>query len=480
MATSAQNALKLTQTQAALQTAQARLVADQAAGAPSVLISADQAAVTQAQAQLDTLNVQDQLAAAQADAAAQQNALKLSQAQAGLQAAQVKLASDEAASPPMSSTVIAADQSALSQASQQVDTLNLQVQATNTQNGLTAQLNALKLSQTQATLQSAQDKLSADQAAGPPSATIDGDQAAITQAQQQLDTLNLTIGAASSQTANQLSSTALQLQAAQDGYASRTAPATPAQLAADQASVTNAKESVRQAQLRVYQATLRSPVDGLVVAVNVVAGATAPSGVAVAVAEVALEVSATVTETDLPALQLGQATSVTITATGAIVDGTVSEIDPKGTAAGSGGVVSYPVVVSLQSPPPGIASGMSAQVAVTTALAQNVLAVPSVALVGSNGQYDVRVLDAAGQPQLQSVQVGLITTSLAEIQSGLTAGETVITGTNTPRQGTTSTAGGLSGGGGLFRGAGGGGGGGRPRGAQDTGGGTAPAPASQP
>ena len=168
---------------------------------------------------------------------------------------------------------------------------------------------------------------------------------------------------------------------------------------------------------------------------------------------------------------------MTITATGATVDGTVTEIDPKGTASGSGGVVSYPVVVSLQSPPPGIASGMSAQVAVTTALAQNVLAVPSVALVGSNGQYDVRVLDAAGQLQLQSVQVGLITTSLAEIQSGLTAGETVITGMNTTRQGTTSTAGGLPGGGGLFRGAGGGS---RPGGGRNTGGASAPAPVSQP
>ncbi len=474
--TVAQDTLKLSQTQTALQTAQTRLASDKAAGAPSALVSADQAAITQSQAQLDSLNLQVQLSGAQADAGAQQNTLKLSQAEAAVQAARAKLTSDGAAIPPVSGNTITADESSLAQAQQQVDTLNLQTQATNTQNALNAQLDTLRLSQAQAASQSAQDKLTADQAAGPPSGTIDADQAALAQAQQQLDTLNLVIGAANSQAASQLSSTELQLQAAQDGYASRTAAATPAQLATDRASVASAGEAVRQAIIRLYQATLRSPVDGVVISVNLVPGATAPSGIAVAVAETALEVSATVTETDLPALHLGQATSVTITATGASVDGTVTEIDPKGTASGSGGVVSYPVVVSLQSPPAGIASGMSAQVAVITALAQNVLAVPSVALIGNNGQYDVRIFDAAGQPQLQSVQVGLITTSLAEIQSGLSAGETIITGTDTPRQGTTSTAGGLSGGGGLFRGAGGGGGGGGDR----SGGGSVPTPAGQP
>jgi hypothetical protein len=55
--TKAQNDLKLSQAQAALETAQAKLVADQAAGPASSLIEADQAAVTQAQQQLDSLKL---------------------------------------------------------------------------------------------------------------------------------------------------------------------------------------------------------------------------------------------------------------------------------------------------------------------------------------------------------------------------------------------------------------------------------------
>ncbi len=57
----------------------------------------------------------------------------------------------------------------------------------------TADQNELKLSQAEDALATAQQKLIDDQAAGPADATISADQSAITQAQQQLDTLNLQI-----------------------------------------------------------------------------------------------------------------------------------------------------------------------------------------------------------------------------------------------------------------------------------------------
>jgi hypothetical protein len=84
----------------------------------------------------------------------------------------------------------------------------------------------------------------------------------------------------------------------------------------------------------------------------------------------------------------------------------------------------------------------------------------------------VLVMGADGVPTARPVQVGLVTSSLAEITSGLTEGETVVTGVNATRTGTAATAGGLGGGfggggglgipvgggGGQFRGGGGGGG----------------------
>ncbi len=103
---------------------------------------------------------------------------------------------------------------------------------------------------------------------------------------------------------------------------------------------------------------------------------------------------------------------------------------------------------------------MSAELAVTTASATNVLAVPAIALgTAIDGSYTVRVLDSSGQPQSVAVEVGLISTSLAEIKSGLAEGTAVVTGTASDRtsSGTTTTTRlpGLDGGGGFPGGGGG-------------------------
>ena len=104
---------------------------------------------------------------------------------------------------------------------------------------------------------------------------------------------------------------------------------------------------------------------------------------------------------------------------------------------------------------------MSASISITTASAANVIAVPAIALVGTAGSYSVRVLDSAGQPQLVSVQTGLVTSSLAEIQSGVDVGTQVVTGTSSTRTSTSTSGGGgfgvpgVGNGGGQFRGAGG-------------------------
>jgi macrolide-specific efflux system membrane fusion protein len=85
--------------------------------------------------------------------------------------------------------------------------------------------------------------------------------------------------------------------------------------------------------------------------------------------------------------------------------------------------------------------GMSAQVTVTLAQAENVLAVPTTALAGTEGSYTVQVIGANGQAETVAVQVGLVTNSLAEITSGLTAGQRVVTGTASTRTGTTGGTG---------------------------------------
>ena len=452
-----QNVLKLSQTTAALAKAKQQLADDQTAGPATTTISADRAAITQAQQQLDTLNLQIAGSNAEAGVTSQQNQLKLSQAQAALASAQQQLTTDLAAVPQVQGA-ISADHAAVNQAQQQLDTLNLQIQAAGTQSSVTDQQNQLKLSQAQAALATAQQKLVDDQAAGPSDTTIKGDQAAVDQAQQQLATLKLSISASDSSAANQLASAELSLSSSQHNYATRVAAADPSTIATDKASVATALSSVTSAKDTLSRSNLTSPVDGVVTAVNVVTGATAPASADLTVASLQMEVSATVTESDYPSLKLGQAVSVSITALGQTATGTVKEIDPTGTSSGTGGVVSYPIVVAIDPVPAGTASGMSADIEVTTAEADNVLSVPAAALSGSDGNYTVRVLGTDGVATAQSVQVGLVTSSLAEITAGLTEGQTVVTGVNTARTGTatTTTGGGLGGGLGFPVGGGGG------------------------
>jgi RND family efflux transporter MFP subunit len=227
-----------------------------------------------------------------------------------------------------------------------------------------------------------------------------------------------------------------------------------------------AARSVANLAASIGYATLVAPAAGTVTALNVRSGTDAPSGDAVVIAVAPLDVTADFTESDLPALHVGQAASVTIKALAATVAGTVSAIAPA-SSAGSGGVVSYTVTVDITNPPATLRAGMSAQVSVTTAQASAVLAVPTAALQSLAEGYAVDVLGPDGRPRSQIVTVGLITSSFTEIQAGLAEGDRVVVGTATQRQ--TGLPGAFPGGGVRFGGGGGGGGGGT-----NAGGGTAP------
>ena len=77
---------------------------------------------------------------------------------------------------------------------------------------------------------------------------------------------------------------------------------------------------------------------------------------------------------------------------------------------------------------------MSADVTITIESATGVLTVPAAALRGTTAttRADPR---REGRPQPQTVQVGLVTNTTAEIKSGLAEGQEVVTGTATPADG---------------------------------------------
>jgi HlyD family secretion protein len=200
-----------------------------------------------------------------------------------------------------------------------------------------------------------------------------------------------------------------------------------------------------------HYVTLTAPADGIVSAVAVRPGVDAPSGSAITMISSDLRVTTSVVESDVAAIKVGQAATVSVGALEASLQGTVTSIVPVGAETGSNGVVAFSVDVKLDTPPAGLRPGMSADVTIVAASATGVLSVPSRALSGEAGAYTVRVVAADGSVTSRPVGVGLVTASLAQITSGLQAGERVVTGTSSSQTQST-TVGGQ--GGGAFPGGG--------------------------
>jgi macrolide-specific efflux system membrane fusion protein len=258
----------------------------------------------------------------------------------------------------------------------------------------------------------------------------------------------------------------IQLTQAQDQVtaATTTAATQQAQIGLDNAQTAYDRARQTLIDLKAMRpfVSLKAPADGTVTAVSVAVGQNAPSGAAVTIASSALEVTTSVVESDVPLISVGQTASVTLTAVNATLQGTVASVAPTGSSSGNNGAVSFSVEILIQGAPSTVRPGMSASVTITTASASNVLAVPSRALVGTAGSYSVRILNADGSVTVQAVQVGLVTSTLAEIKSGVQAGDRVITGTSSQQASTTTNRGGFGGlgggnlGGGGFRNGGGG------------------------
>jgi multidrug efflux pump subunit AcrA (membrane-fusion protein) len=380
----------------------------------------------------------DQVLATADDADAR---LAVTAAEASLASAKARLASDskgaDAATKQSAADSVAQARLQLAQA---------QRNRTNTRNQ-----NALSLKQAQAAVTRARQKLLEDGRAGAPAATTAADQNAWTQARDSLASTQVRVAASNDQADAQVTSAQQGLTFALHGYSTKIAPATSTVIQGDKAAVATAEANLASVQATLAAAQVRAPADGVIVAVNIVPGALAPSGYAIQLQAGPMIVSASFSETDIVKLKPDQPASVTVGAAGATVDGIVTQIAPVAAGTSGSSVVTYAVKITLSNPPANVLAGMSASVAVTTAQADNVVTVPAQALTGSAGRYGVRVIGPDGQATIRSVDVGLVTSSMAEIRSGVNEGDTVAIGTVSARTGTTTTTGG-----GGFGGGGGG------------------------
>ncbi len=206
------------------------------------------------------------------------------------------------------------------------------------------------------------------------------------------------------------------------------------------ASPSQQEINLRQARLNLDKANetlagtqLLAPMAGTVMSVNLAIGSNSSSGSpGITLADLSVPtLQVNLDQTDLDLIVVGNEADVTFDAYPDVtLTGKVTQVNPE--LASFGGVQTVQAIVQLdpsqQNMPSRLLLGLSATVDVVSAKATNVLIVPVEALRElSAGQYAVFV-EVNGQLKLQTVEVGLMDTTSAEIKSGLQQGEVVSTG----------------------------------------------------
>jgi macrolide-specific efflux system membrane fusion protein len=201
------------------------------------------------------------------------------------------------------------------------------------------------------------------------------------------------------------------------------------------ANVDKAKLAVLQAEESIDDLTLRAPVAGTITAINgTVGSSTAGNGSGsdsdtgntfATIADLSSwVVDCSFAEADVAKVKDGDKVQITF---GAVPNetftGRVRKIDMSATT--SENVTTYGVEVDVLNAPSELRDGASASVAVTTASAKDVLAVPTSAITtDAEGQSTVKLVKN-GKSTSRTVQLGIKGDTYTQITSGLSVGDTV-------------------------------------------------------
>jgi HlyD family secretion protein len=201
-------------------------------------------------------------------------------------------------------------------------------------------------------------------------------------------------------------------------------------LAAAQADVDKQQLAVSEAEADLAAATLAAPFEGTVLQVSAEPGdrITANSQILTIANLDSLQVLASVDETTIRQVSAGQPASITFDAfPGQSFRGEVLTVPLQGTL--QGGIMVYEAPISLvgaEDLP--LLVGMTANVDIQTGQAEDVLLVPTMALLTVNGMVQVLVpnSDPAGEPVSVPVEIGLSNGTYTEIVRGLNPGDQVV------------------------------------------------------
>ncbi|GAB6158510.1 efflux RND transporter periplasmic adaptor subunit [Desulfotomaculum varum] len=189
------------------------------------------------------------------------------------------------------------------------------------------------------------------------------------------------------------------------------------------AQLKQAQATLHTTQDNYNNASLTSPIDGVVAGIHVDPGDTVtPQAPAVTVVQLANpKVKVYVSENVVSSVKVGATVPVAINALHKTVNGTVLSVAPRADAA----TRAFAVEIQLPNEQGEIKPGMVARLNLSTGTSAGVLALPVDAVMEREGRYYVFIVED-GKAKEISVQVGVTSGDLVEIKNGLKVGQTVI------------------------------------------------------
>jgi len=277
------------------------------------------------------------------------------------------------------------------------------------------QLKTYQLAQAEAALADAQTNLSNMTAAPDP-------------AQIELKTMQITIAQNN-------------LTAAEDKLTEMKAAADPLEIQLKELDIASAQATLLKAEQTLENATIVSPIDGLVATVNINPGDSVSANTAAIeiVDPSIMKISGVLDEVDVPSVKIGQKANITLSSLSDLaLQGEVVALSTAGKS--QSGVVSYSVTISVTVPDNvTLLAGMSATADIVTEEASNVLVVPDAAIGGTTAKPTVQVT-TNGVTETRSITIGIDDGSYTEVKAGLQNGEYVVVTLSSTSSSSSSTS----------------------------------------
>ncbi|MDP2950983.1 MAG: efflux RND transporter periplasmic adaptor subunit [bacterium] len=220
------------------------------------------------------------------------------------------------------------------------------------------------------------------------------------------------------------------LATAQDELALKLAGSTEEQIQAQTAKVNSAVANIKSIEAKIEKTIMRSPFSGIITKISARGGevVSANAPLVSVISKAKFEIETNIPEVDIAKIKIGDIASITLDAYPAsdIFSAVVSQIDLSETLIE--GVSTYKTVLQFTNKDERIRSGMTANLNILTKQKDNVLAIPTRAIITKNGSKTVNLLNQFGETEEKQIEIGMKSSDgKTEILSGLSQGDKVIT-----------------------------------------------------